>query len=126
MTGKEYLEQQVHPFGYNDKISTITYPEEDCVRCPFCGEELKADFADDKKFDLNRCYCHYGKQEEKVYNELEEIKSQIVELQSEYNNKKEEWKKTVYKLGKKTAAIHYMSFADQRAQFDSEIEEFTK
>lgn len=125
MTGKEYLEQQVHPFGYNDKISTLTYPEEDCARCPFCNKELKGEFID-SKFVLKRCDCKDSKEEEQVNLQLEEIKSKIEKLQLEYNEKKEKWGKHVFDRGMRYAAMNYMYFAANRALFDSQIEEFTK
>lgn len=126
MTGKEYLTQQVHPLGFNGKVSTLTFLEEEIVRCPNCGKQLESKIGEDGKFDLKHCDCSFGKEELQVVSEIEEIKEKIKSLENDLSNKKKEWMSIVYATGVKTAANHYMSMKPERDAFDSEIEELTK
>lgn len=121
MTGKEYLEHQVHPFDKMD-VSTLTYPEEDFVRCPFCGKRLETDF-EDGRFTIKRCDCENSYTEVTVINQIKEINKKISELEDQRDVLKESWETRVYEFGTKLAAKHYNELKPQRDAFDSEIEE---
>lgn len=128
MTGLEYLKSQVHPFGYQDKVSILTFPDEENSRCPFCGKHIKS-FFDEKNeniFTFKQCDCKGGQQEVEIIKELSDIRAAADKLMKEYQDRRKVWEEQVYNAGVKIAAKHYMSQKPQRDTFDSEIEQLTK
>ena len=124
---KEYIQRQIFTAGSRARISAIQYYEDDeHTYCPFCGSQQEQ-YSDSGAFRL-RCKqnCKGFQEELKLLEEQASIKAELDEVQKRYEMLKIKIKKHALDAGTKTAAKHYMELADERKEFDSEIEKLTK
>ena len=126
MTGKEYLESQVKPLGFNDSISLLQFPEEEFYRCPFCGEKMQQTFNGDNNAFNIWCTCDGYKDEVRNTAYLKMLKEQFDEAKSKYDEYRKQVENVAIECGIKIAAQHYMSLKSERDKFDSEIEQLAK
>lgn len=124
---KEYVQRQIFTAGTRARVSAIQYYEDDeHTYCPFCGSQQEQ-YSDSGAFRL-RCKqnCAGFQEELKLLEDQANIKSELDEVQKRYEMLKIKIKKHALDAGTKTAAKHYMELADERKEFDSEIEKLTK
>lgn len=124
---KEYIQRQIFTAGTRVRVSAIQYYEDDeHTYCPFCGSEQEQ-HSENGVFHIGCKQNCTGFQEElKLLEEQSNIKSELDEVQKRYEMLKIKIKKHALDAGTKTAAKHYMELADERKEFDSEIEKLTK